>query len=57
MKYILRSATAMVLGLLVWSSCGDETPTKIAFAPSLEEALQLAAERNQPVVADFWRDG
>ncbi len=47
----------MILGLLALSSCSHQAATEIEFAPSLEEALRLASERNQPIVADFWRDG
>jgi hypothetical protein len=57
MRFLLRGGLAVVLVLLVLSSCSQKTTTKIEWATSLEEAFQLAAEKNQPIVADFWRDG
>jgi hypothetical protein len=57
MRCLLRGGLAVVLVLLVLSSCSQKATTKIEWAASLEEAFQLAAEKNQPIVADFWRDG
>lgn len=57
MKHFLRAGSVVILGLIIWSSCGQEAPTQIQWAASLDEAYQMASERNLPIVADFWRDG
>ncbi len=57
MIHVGRSAAVVLLGLLILSSCGEKAPTEINWASSLEEALQLAPEKNQFIVAEFWRDG
>lgn len=57
MIHVGRSAAVVLLGLLILSSCGEKAPTEINWASSLEEASQLAPEKNQFIVAEFWRDG
>jgi ABC-type Na+ efflux pump permease subunit len=57
MKKILPVIAVLLLGLVVWSTCAKKAPTKIEWAVSLEDALKMAAEKNTPVIADFWSEG
>jgi ABC-type Na+ efflux pump permease subunit len=57
MKKILPVIAVLLLGFVVWSSCTKKVPTKIEWAASLEDALKMAAEKNTPIIADFWSEG
>jgi thioredoxin-related protein len=57
MKYPVQRGMLLLLGLVILSSCSKkEIATEIQWAPSLQEAFQLAEEKNQPIVVDFWMD-
>jgi len=57
MRYAVCCGIAFFLGLVIFSSCAQQAPTEIEWASSLEDAYQLAAEKNQPIIAEFWSDG
>jgi len=57
MRYAVRCGIAFFLGLVIFSSCAQQAPTEIKWASSLEDAFQLASEKNQPIIAEFWSDG
>jgi hypothetical protein len=57
MRHLLASAI-VVFGLVLLSSCGEQAPTtEINWASSLEDAFQLASEKDQSIIAEFWSDG
>jgi ABC-type Na+ efflux pump permease subunit len=57
MKKILPVIAVLLLGLVAWSTCTKKMPVKIEWAASLDDALKVAGEKNQPVVAEFWSEG
>lgn len=56
MRCAVRCGIVFFLGLVIFGSCAQQTPTEIKWASSLEEALQLASENNQPIIAEFWSE-
>jgi tetratricopeptide (TPR) repeat protein len=57
MKYAVKRGMLLLLGLVILSSCSEkETATEIQWASSLQEAFQLAEEKSQPIIAEFWMD-
>ncbi len=56
MRYAVRCGIALFLGLVVLSSCAQQIPPEIEWAASLKEAFQLASEKNQPIIVEFWSD-
>ena len=58
MRCAAQGGMAFLLGLVVLVSCAQQAPApEIEWAVSLEEAFQLAIEKNQPILAEFWSDG
>jgi hypothetical protein len=57
MKHAVVTGIVLFLGLLFLSFCAKEAPQQIEWASSLDEAVQLAAEQNRPLIAVFWSDG
>ncbi len=57
MRHAVVTGMVVFLGLLFLSFCAKEAPEQIEWASSLDEAIQLAAEQNQPLIAEFWSDG
>ncbi len=58
MRYAVYGGMALLLGLAVLISCAkQEQASEIAWAASLEDAFQLALEKDRPIVAEFWSDG
>lgn len=57
MRQAVLTGMVLLLGLVLLSSCAKEAPQEIEWASSLDDAFGLAAERNQPIVAEFWSDG
>ena len=58
MRCAAHGGMAFLLGLVVLVSCAQQAPApEIEWAVSLEEAFQLAIEKNQPILAEFWSDG
>ncbi|NIN01280.1 MAG: hypothetical protein GTO24_25270 [candidate division Zixibacteria bacterium] len=57
MRQAVLRGMVLLLGLVLLSSCAKETPQEIEWASSLDDAFGLAAERNQPIVAELWSDG
>lgn len=58
MRCVVHGGMAFLLGLVVLVSCAQQGPApEIDWAASLEDAFQLAIEKNQPILAEFWSDG
>jgi hypothetical protein len=58
MKCAVYGGVVLLLGLAMLISCAQEGPTpEIEWAASLDEAFQLAIEKDQPILAEFWSDG
>jgi len=57
MRHAVQMGIVMFLGFVVLSSCAEQAPPEIKWASSLEDAFQLASEKNQPIIAEFWSDG
>jgi hypothetical protein len=57
MKKIILSGMFLLLVFAVLNSCTKKVPVKIQWAASLEDALKMASEKDQPIIADFWSDG
>jgi hypothetical protein len=47
----------LFLGTLLLSSCVKKMPEKIEWAPSLEDALNIAQDQDKHILAEFWSDG
>lgn len=56
MRHAVQMGIVMFLGFVVLSSCAEQAPPDIQWASSLEDAFQLASEKNQPIIAEFWSD-
>ena len=56
MRYVVRGGIVFFLGLVVLSSCAEQAPPEIKWAFSLEDALKIASEKDQPIIAEFWSD-
>lgn len=58
MRCAVYGGVVFLLGLVMLASCAQEGPMpEIKWAASLEDAFQLAIEKNQPILAEFWSDG
>lgn len=58
MRCAVYGGIVFLLGLAVLISCGQQaSPPEIAWAASLEDAFQLALEKDRPIIAEFWSDG
>lgn len=57
MKSAISVWLVVLLGLMILFSCTKKAPQKIEWAVSLENALKIASEKNQNVIAEFWSDG
>ena len=57
MRHAVQGVIVLLLGLVVLSSCSKKTSTEIEWVSSLEDAYQLAVEKDQPIIAEFWSDG
>ena len=57
MRQAVLRGMVLLLGLVLLSSCAKEAPQEIEWASSLDDAFGLAAEKSQPIVAEFWSDG
>ena len=57
MRKMLPVIAVLFLGLAVWSTCAKKMPTQIEWAASLDDALKTAAEKNEPIIAEFWSEG
>jgi hypothetical protein len=58
MRCAVCGGVAFLLGLAILVSCAQQGPTpEIEWAASLEDAFQLAIEKDQPILAEFWSDG
>ena len=58
MRCAVYGGVAFLLGLAILVSCAQQGPTpEIEWAASLEDAFQLAIEKDQPILAEFWSDG
>ena len=58
MRCAAHGGMAFLLGLVVLVSCAQQAPApEIDWAASLEEAFQLAIEKDQPILVEFWSDG
>lgn len=56
MRHAVQMGIVMFLGLVVLSSCAEQAPPDIQWAFSLEDAFKIAAEKDQPIIAEFWSD-
>ncbi len=58
MRCAVYGGIVFLLGLAALISCGQQaSPPEIAWAASLEDAFQLAMEKDQPILAEFWSEG
>ncbi|MGB2768301.1 MAG: hypothetical protein WBC88_01080 [Candidatus Zixiibacteriota bacterium] len=58
MRCAVYGGIVFLLGLAALMSCAQqESPPEIGWAASLEDAFQLALEKDQPILAEFWSDG
>ena len=58
MRCVVHGGMAFLLGLVVLVSCAQQGQApEIEWAASLEDAFQLAIEKDQPILAEFWSDG
>jgi len=58
MRCAVCGGVVLLLGVAMLISCAQEgAMPEIEWAASLEEAFQLAIEKDQPILAEFWSDG
>ncbi len=56
MRYIVCGGVVLFLGFMILSSCAKQAPDEISWASSLENAFQIASEKDQPVIVEFWSE-
>lgn len=57
MKHLMARWMMVLFGLAVVVSCARKVPQEIKWASSLDDALKIASEKNQHIIADFWSEG
>ncbi len=57
MRHKAQMGLVLSLGLVIFICCAQQAPPGIEWASSLEDAIQMAAEQDQPIIAEFWSDG
>lgn len=56
MRHAVQRGIILLLGFVILSSCSKKTSTGIEWVSTLEDAYQLATEKNQPIIVEFWSD-